>query len=76
MRNISIFICFCLIIFLFFGCSKKDNWKGQIEYVDGVKVIKNFDKGIWEGSEKEKKIVFKGTRSGATRESSPCQGVP
>ena len=59
MRNISIFICFCLILFLFFGCSKKDNWKGQIEYVDGVKVIKNFDKGVWEGSKKEKKIVFK-----------------
>jgi len=58
MRNISIFICFYLILFLFFGCSKKDDWKGEIEYIDNIKVVTNYNKGIWEESGKGKKMIF------------------
>jgi len=44
---------------LFFGCSKKDNWKGKIEYDEGVRLVKNYEKGVWEDSKKGKKVIFK-----------------
>ena len=59
MKNGGFFICFSLILILLSGCLKKDEWKGEIEYVEGVKVVKNYGKGIWEQSKKGKKVVFK-----------------
>lgn len=58
MRKIGFLIYFSLILILFFGCSKKEEWKGEIEYINNVKVLTNYDKGIWEESRKGKKIVF------------------
>ena len=58
MKKISLYICFSSIFFLLFGCSNKNEWKGEIDYIDGVEVITNYDKGIWEVSKKGKKIVF------------------
>lgn len=59
MKKISVFICFSLIILLYSGCTKKEEWKGEIGYVEGVKVVKNHGKGLWEESKKGKKLVFK-----------------
>ena len=58
MKKISLYICFSLVLFLLFCCSKKDEWKGEIDYIDGVQVVTNYDKGIWEVSKKGKKIDF------------------
>jgi hypothetical protein len=44
---------------LFFGCSKKEEWKGKIEYDEGVRLVKNYEKGVWEDSKKGKKVIFK-----------------
>jgi len=58
MKKISLYICFSLILFLPFSCSKKDEWKGEINYIGGVQVVTNHNQGIWEASKKGKKIVF------------------
>ncbi|MEW6455836.1 MAG: NHL repeat-containing protein [Acidobacteriota bacterium] len=58
MKKVSVFICFFLMFF-YFGFSGKEEWKGKIEYEKGVKVIKNYGKGLWEESKKGKKIFFK-----------------
>ena len=48
MRKIGSIVCFALILFQFFSCSKKDDWKGEIEYIDNIKVVTNYNIGIWE----------------------------
>jgi len=58
MKKISLYIYFSSVLFLLFGCPKKDEWKGEIDYIDGVQVVTNYGKGIWEVSKKGKKIVF------------------
>lgn len=58
MKKINLYIWFSLVLFLPFGCSQKDEWKGKIDYIDGVQVVTNYDKGIWEVNKKGKKIVF------------------
>jgi len=56
MRTRIYFVCFLIIFSILFGCSEKEIWKGKIEYIDGVKVVTNYNKGIWE--ENNKKVIF------------------
>ena len=59
MKKISVFVVFLLTFLIYFGCSQKDEWKGSIQYLNGVKIVKNPGEGIWEKDKKEKKVIFK-----------------
>jgi len=58
MKKTTLYVFFFSVLFLLFGCAKRDEWKGEIAYKDGVQIVTNYDKGIWEVNKKGKKIVF------------------
>jgi len=48
-----------VMLSLLMNCSRKDEWKGKIEFENDVKVVKNYDKGLWETSKKARRVIFK-----------------
>jgi len=59
MRKTSLVVCFSVSLLSLCSCSKTDEWKGKIEYVNDIQVVINPDKGLWEASTNGKNIIFK-----------------
>src|SRR4030067_2621341 len=59
MRKMSLVVCVFISLLSFCSCSKKDDWKGKIEYLNGIQVVTNPDQGLWEPKANGKNIIFK-----------------
>ncbi|MFQ6114389.1 MAG: hypothetical protein ACE5NG_09940, partial [bacterium] len=59
MRNlpIQIFSVTSILAVIFISCSKEPGWGGEIETVNGIRVIHNPAQGLWDGHP-TKEIIF------------------